>query len=116
MKYINCIKNNSYESETLRLIARLEQIDEKSMIIRRHRDSVIRNGSGVKEIKELRVSGQIKREFRPARVGLGWKKGQIVDVEEREIYGELCNILEELNKERKKILRNPVLLKWLKES
>ncbi len=77
---------------------------------------MIRDGSGVKEIKGLRVSGQVVRGFKPAHVGYQWKKGQILDTEEREIYEELCNMLEELNNERKKILCNPVFLAWLIES
>ena len=115
IKYLSEIKKDSKKFEMIRLIAKLEKLEEKSKMIRKHRNAMIRNGSGIKEIKELRVSGVIKRGFDPVHAGYSWTKGRIKDPEERKIYGELCDILEELNKERKEILCNPLFVKWLKE-
>ena len=104
--YLDDIKKDTKESKRIALIAKLEQLEEKSKMIRRFRDSMIRDGSGIKEIKGLRVSGKVEKEFEPSHVGYSWTKGRIKDPEEREIYGELCDIVEEYNKERKKVLQN----------
>ena len=114
-KHLSSVEMNSQESTILRLFDRLQQLDEKISVARKFRDAVIRDGSGIKEMRDLRVSGIVKRSFKSSHVGYEWTKSQIIDEEERKIYDEFCGIIEDLNKERKKILQNSAFKKWLKK-
>lgn len=113
--YLSDVEMNSEESTILRLFDRLQQLDEKIGTARKLRNATIRDGSGLREARDLRVSGTVKRGFKPIQQGYAWTKGQIIDEEERKIYDELSGIVEDLNKERKKILQDPAFKKWLRE-
>lgn len=112
-KYLDEIKEDSEELEILRFTAKLEQLDEEIDLIRGQRDRIIRDGSGVREIKDLRVSGKTTIGFDHAEKGNHWQRGMIKDPEEREIYEKSCVMIEEYNEERKEIYQK--LLEKLKK-
>jgi hypothetical protein len=100
-------------TEGFKLYGRLNEIKDTIEIIRNNRDSMIYDGSGLEEIIVLRVEGTNEYACKPAFGFNKFKRGQIKNEEERQIYERYSKIIIAYNEERKKILQNPVYINWL---
>lgn len=104
--------------EGFRLYGKLRVIDDYILIARHCRDSMIYDGIGLEEIRDLRVEGINQYRFKARyskHANLSHKiiKGQIKDEKMRRIYDEYSQIILNHNQERIKIMENPIFKKWL---
>ena len=104
--------------EGFKLYGQLRVIDDCILIARHCRDSMIYDGIGLEEIRDLRVEGKNQYRFlarynKNANLSNKISKGQIKDENLRRIYDDYSKIVWEYNQERIKIMENPDFKKWL---